>query len=228
MSTPASNYKSQNGDRSETESPYVRAMATSDRRLGLLRTGFRVLLGFGALLVALVAVLVIALVSVTREKQVEIYVVEVDDTGRAVRIDSTSREYEPTEAMIQRAVTDLVIKIRAKPADPIFQRNQWNSAFEMLRGDARGTMNAFGPARAADPSLYVVNVISVVRQTKDTIQVNWNENRVENGATTRSTRWTGIFSYVIAPPETAEAAFQNPLGIFVTAMSWSPEANVSS
>lgn len=228
MSTPPSNYNSQSGGGSETESPYVRAMATTDRRLGLLRTGFRVALGIAALLAVTVVILGGALVSVTREKQVEIYIVEVDDTGRAVRIDTTDREYSPTEAMIQRQISDLVVKIRSKPADPIVQRTQWSRSYDMLRADAVAVMNTFGANRAQDPSLYVVRIVSVVRQSPDSIQINWIEDRVEKGTVTRTTRWTGIFTYDIDPPETEAEAFKNPLGLFVTAMSWSPEANLPS
>ena len=223
MSISPSNYNTQAGGKAETESPYVRGMAISDRRLGLLRTGFRVMLGLSAILVATNLFLGYALINVTREKQVEIYVVEVDDTGRPVEIDLADRDYEPTEGMIQRSIADLVTRIRSKPSDPIFLRQQWADVYKQLVGDAAGTMNNFGRPRAREKALYVATIISVVRQTPETIQVNWNEQRIENGTVTRTTRWTGIFTYTIKPPTTAAEAFDNPLGLFVNSMSWSPE-----
>lgn len=216
------------GSKLETESPFVRAGQMWDRRLGTLRTGFRILVGVAAIQGVVILGMGFALLSAVNEKQVEVHFVEINEAGRPVRLAQTSRGWTPTEVMIQRSISDLVGLMRSKPSDPVVQRKQWATAYRFLAGDAIGTMNELGAMRASQDLVAQVEVASVVRQSDQSIQVNWTEEVIDAGRVVDRQPWTGIFRYTQNTPETREEAFKNPLGIFVTSISWDKDVRLTA
>ena len=216
------------GSKLETESPFVRAGQVWDRRLGTLRTGFRVAIGVVALQGVVILGLGFALLSAVKEKQVEVHFVEIDGSGRPVRLAQTSRGWTPTEVMVQRSIADLVVMMRSKPSDPVVQRKQWGRAYKYLSGDAIGTMNELGQLRQSQSSIFSIEVASVVRLSDESIQVNWVEESIDRGRAVSRQAWTGIFRYTQKTPETREAAFDNPLGVFVFSISWDKDVRLTA
>jgi len=211
----------------DTESPFVRAAQMADRRLGSMRVMAYVMLALVVVCGILIVVLSMALATSVREKQVDLYVVEVDHQGRPTKIDEVDGSWSPTDAMVQRSIADLVTYMRSKPSDPVVQGRQWQRAYDFLAGEAVVKMNEFGALRQAEKIFCSVDINSVLRMSNQSIQVNWTENIFDRGTLIESVLWTGVFQYELNPPTTAEAAFVNPLGVFVHAMSWSREARVA-
>ena len=52
----------------------------------------------------------------------------------------------------------------------------------------------------------------------------WNEREESPREGVRERAWEGYLSVTVAPPTTTEAVERNPLGVFVTDLSWSPLA----
>lgn len=229
MSFPANLYRSaRSGSKTaDTESPFVRAAQMADRRLGAVRTMAYVLFAFVVVFGLIIVMLSVSLATSVREKQVDLYVVEVDTEGRPTKIAEVDGQWSPSDAMVQRTVADLVVNMRSKPSDPVVQGRQWKRAYDFLSGEAVVTMNQFGKARQEEPIYCSVDVNSVVRLSPESLQVNWTENIFDRGTLIESLPWTGAFRYQINPPTTAEAAFVNPLGVFVHAISWSRDVRVA-
>ena len=208
-------------DKVDTQSPFLTAAQMSDRRLGTLRTVARAAVALAITFALLCALLVFNLVRALQEKQVEFYVVEVDSSNRPTKVQQNGNAWKPTEAVIQRTMADLMSQIRSKPSDPVVQSKQYLRAYDFLAGDAVVTMNEFGRVRAQEKIVCSVEVGSVVRLSPESMQVDWTEETIDRGLAVDRAHWTGILRYAIKPPDTAEQAFKNPLGVFVTSISWS-------
>ena len=68
-----------------------------------------------------------------------------------------------------------------------------------------------------------MQVVNVLQRSADTYQVRWRETSYEHGTRAAATDWTGLFTVRLVPPRTARAVFENPLGVYVTGFTWSPE-----
>ncbi|MEO1237885.1 MAG: conjugal transfer protein TrbF [Planctomycetota bacterium] len=211
----------------DTESPFVRAAQMADRRLGAIRTMAYILFAFVVVFGIIIVMLSVSLATSVREKQVDLYVVEVNSEGRPTKIEQVDGKWSPTEAMIQRTVADLVVNMRSKSSDPVVQGQKWKRAYDFLAGDAVVAMNQFGEIRQAEKIYCSVDVNSVVRLSDESLQVNWTEQIFDRGTLLESLPWTGVFRYQITKPATAEAAFVNPLGVFVHAISWSRDVRLA-
>src|SRR5690606_4573485 len=84
-------------------------------------------------------------------------------------------------------------------------------------------------ARDSDPFAEIgmvqvaVDVSSVIRASRDSFRIAWTERRYQDGSLTERSRWSAIVTVRIEPPRTPDALRKNPLGLFVTALSWSKE-----
>ncbi len=63
----------------------------------------------------------------------------------------------------------------------------------------------------------------MLRASDDSFRVAWTERHYRDGALAATERWTAILSITIQPSRDADRLRRNPLGIYVTAFSWSKE-----
>jgi len=88
-----------------------------------------------------------------------------------------------------------------------------------------------GHARNNDPFAEVgkvqvaVDVSSVIRASKNSFRIAWTERRYQDGSLIETSRWSAILTVTHVPPRTPDALRRNPLGVFVSAISWSKELN---
>jgi type IV secretory pathway TrbF-like protein len=117
--------------------------------------------------------------------------------------------------------------VRALPADPIVLRQNWLRAYDFTTD--RGALALNDYARQADPFAQIgkaqvaVEVSSVIRASPSSFRVAWTERRYQDGALAATERWSAILTLVLEPPHDAERLKKNPLGVYVTAISWSKE-----
>jgi len=62
-----------------------------------------------------------------------------------------------------------------------------------------------------------------IRASRDSFRIAWTERRYQDGSLVETSRWSAILTTSIQPPRTPDALRRNPLGVFVTAISWSKE-----
>ena len=196
------------------------------------------LVAFGSL--ALLALCVVGLVTLALQSRVVPYVVEVDRLGRAEAIAPAEAVPAVADRVVTAAVARFVADIRTAYPDPVAQRDAVYRAYAHVAGDARGYLEGYFSDPANDPrqqgrgyrrAVEVTNVLPVPGGAEGgptTYRVQWNEREESPREGTRERAWEGYLSVTVAPPTTTEAVERNPLGVYVTDLSWSPLAPSAS
>ena len=210
------------------QSPFARASQVWDDRIGSARVQARNWRAMALAATALSGGLALGLLYQGSQTRVAAYVVEVDPQGRTGRVELIDRGYNPTAAQVAFHVAELVRHVRSRPTDPVVLKQDWESAYRFLAGDAVAAMSEYAShAGLADPAkrdtAVEAEVVNVLQRSEGTYQVRWRETAYEHGTRASTTDWTGLFTTRLAPPRTARAVFENPLGVYVTHFTWSQE-----
>ncbi len=207
---------------------YLRAARVWDQRIGTARqqaAHWRIA-ALGALLLAVISTSAVVYMSLTR--QVAAYVVPVDKVGMPGRIELANGIYHPDAAQIGYFVGQVVSLVRSRPLDPVVLRDQWLKAYHFLAGDAIRAMNQYAARQSGvdsigTPIAKTVHLVSILQRSHTTYQVRWIEDTFSHGAIVRSVHYTGLFDIKLIPPATPQQVFNNPLGVYITDFTWSPD-----
>jgi len=211
----------------QPQTAYQRAGQAWDERLGSARVqafNWR-LMAMG--LLALSGGLSAGLVTLSLRGGVTPWVVEVDKLGEPRIAAPAVQGARATDPMIAWTLAHFVTDVRTVSTDPVLMRQAWLRAYDFT--SAEGAAALSDHARRADPFSQVgktqttVTVTSVVRASPDSFRLAWTEQRFADGQLVATERWTAILTVIIKPPRTAEGLRANPLGVFITALSWSKE-----
>lgn len=157
------------------------------------------------------------------------YIVALDDRGIPLRIAEAEEPYKPGEAMIASVLGRWVQDIRGLSLDPIVIKTQWLNAYNFLTPKASMALNEWAkennPIEAAKigQKTVTVEIVSVTRPSKDSYQVRWIEKSYANGSLVSTQRWVGLFTIAIEQPRTITRLRVNPLGVYITNISWTQE-----
>ena len=218
-------------DTPEPITPYQAAAQVWDQRIGSARAQARNwrLMAFGCLSLALL--MAGGLVWRSAQSIVTPYVVEVATGGQVRAVGEAATPYKPTDAQIAYHLARFLTDVRSLPIDQIVVRKNWLEAYDYATDKAAATLNDY--ARSNDPfsrvgqSSVAVEVTSVVRVSDASFQVRWIERAYVNGSPAATERWTAMLSVILQPPRTEERLRKNPLGIYVTGLSWSRELDAT-
>lgn len=212
------------GPSSFPETPYQKAGQVWDERMGATRVQAKNwrLMALGCL--GLCFATSGALIWQSTQSIVTPYIVEVDQTGAAHAIAPATQAYIASDAQIAHHLANFVQHVRGLSVDPVVVRENWLKAYNFVTDKAATTLTAY--AQDNDPFTDIgrtsrtVDVISVVRVSGDSFQARWIEKTFENGALTKVTRHTGLFSVITQSPKDAETLRANPLGLYVHSLNW--------
>jgi type IV secretion system protein VirB5 len=207
------------------ETPYLRAMAVWDARLGSARVQARNwrLTALGTLLLNLV--LAGGLLWHAAKAQVVPYVIEVDTQGQVRTVGPAQVAYVPQQAAIQRQVREFVEAIRALPADPVVLRKQWLRAYAIATPKGARLLTAYAreqdPFRQVGQQTIAVEVTRVLSLSETSCDVQWTETVYDmHGVQTTVDRYSGLFTVILHQPTTEQEITDNPLGIWLETFSW--------
>jgi len=211
----------------EPATPYQRAAQIWDDRIGSSRVQAKNwrLMALGGL--GLAFVLSGALAWQSAQSRIVPYVVQVDKFGAVQAVGPAVQNYVPTDAEIAWYLGRFITDVRSLSLDPVVVRRNWLEAYDYATDRGATFLNEF--ARANDPFKAIgertvsVQVSSMVRMSDKSFQVKWTEQTFEQGALSKTERWTAILSVVTKTPTTAEVLKKNPLGLYVNAVNWSRE-----
>jgi len=215
------------GDSAPTGSPYQRAAQEWDNRIGsaVVQAKNWRMAAFGAL--GLAALSLGGFIYQSSNTHVATYVVPVDKYGRPGRIELADRSYTPSTAETGYFLADWVNLTRSKSIDPIVIRDNWTGAYRFVVGPAIGQLNDYAkthdPFANAGSQAVSVEVVSVLQRSHATYQVQWRETTFDQGVSSSTVNWTGLFTTKIDPPKNEADLRANPLGVFITAFQWSRE-----
>ena len=215
------------GSSAPVETPYQRASQEWDRRIGapVIQARNWRLMAFAGWAVAALAVG--GLIYQGSNTRIATYVVPIDKYGRPGRIEMADRAYTPSSAEIGYFLADWVTRTRSESIDPIVIRDNWTGAYRFVVGPAIGQLNDYAkthdPFANAGSQAVSVEIVSVLQRSPATYQVQWRETTFDQGVSSSSVNWTGLFTTKIDPPKNEAELRANPLGVFITAFQWSRE-----
>lgn len=187
------------------------------------------LVAIGSLIVAGVAVTGLA-VSASQNKMVP-YVVEVDKLHATLPIGPADRAAKGDSRIIRAQLAGLISDLRSVYLDAAAEQTAIRRAYAMLAQNGTAyqvvneQMSKNDPFKRAQLESVTIEVQSVLPLGGETWRVEWIETvRDRSGVVTSSQPWQAAVTTSINPPTSEAGVLANPLGIYVTALSWSPRA----
>jgi type IV secretory pathway TrbF-like protein len=161
------------------------------------------------------------------------YVVEVDRLGQAVAF-GPAEPLRTADARIYVFFLGLFIHhLRTVSADADTERDLLQGAYAFAAGGARATLDSWFADPAHDPRVLGrevsrdVQITSVLRvpgaagAAGKTWKVAWREtDRPRVAGAARTATWEAYLTVATHAPTTAEGLLRNPLGLYVTDLSW--------
>ncbi|HEV7672626.1 MAG TPA: VirB8/TrbF family protein [Thermoanaerobaculia bacterium] len=179
---------------------------------------------FLALGLALVAI--VAYIHLATTAKVVPYLVAVDKAGRLLPAGPPDPLRKTDPRLIHTELARALFYLRARTSDPVLQREFLYRAFSYLRGDAAVKVTtAFqrhDPRVSARQETREIGDITVLNLPGTPVyRVGWVEE-VRSIASNRSwsETWEGYFTTAIATPDDSDELERNPLGLFITALTW--------
>lgn len=179
----------------------------------------------------LLAVVTFSYIKLASESRITPYIVEVDRLGQAAAFGPAERLQKTDERLIVSQLGLLVRNLRSVYPDPVAQRELLERGYAFVAPSAASTLNAYFADPQNDPRLLArqfsrqVLVQSVLPvPDSDNWRVQWTETEtpIGMGAAPRTTAWEAYLTVRVVPPSKASEIQDNPLGLYVTAINWTP------
>lgn len=184
------------------------------------------LVAFGLLLLELLTLT--GLLRLSLDTRITPYVVEVDRLGRPLAFGPAEKLKKTDQRLIVAELTRIIRNLRTVYADPGAQRDALYGAYAYLGPSAKATLDAYFTRPENDPRLLAqdrtrsVDVESVLQiPDSATWRVTWTEREQPRFAgLVRESAWEAHLTLRFVPPKTDETIQANPLGLYVTSLTW--------
>ncbi len=216
--------------------PYVEARREWDERYADLVLGRRnwQIAAAGSLAVSLILAGGMVWQS-TRSRYIP-YVVEVDKLGYALTAPhplTSSRSSDVTDRIERYEVATFIRNARVVSSDPQLEQQMVDALLAHARGAADHFLDAYyhagnfahNPFKLAEKQTVAVQIDSILKASTHGYQVRWTETQRDlNGVVIGApTHWEAVLKKQIVPPDTDAAIVSNPLGFYVTELSWTEQ-----
>ena len=162
------------------------------------------------------------------------YVVEIDKLGQAAAVAPARRAADPDDRVMQTLLSSFIADARQVSPDVALQRKAVFRLYSMLAPNDPATAKAneylngtedSNPFKRSETETVSVEVLTALRQTAETWEVNWEESvrDRQGGLKGKPFRMRALVTvYIVAPtPQTTEDQVRNnPVGLFVRDFSW--------
>jgi len=216
--------------------PYLEARREWDERYADLVLGKRNWQITAGGLLALGLILASGIVWLTTRSRYIPYVVEVDKLGYALTVPqplTPSAVSDVTTRMQRYEVAAFIRNARAVSSDPQVEHEMLNSLLAHARGAADRFLDQYyhsdgfthNPFKIAEKQTVSVQINSILQLSAQSYQVRWTEVQSDlNGVALGSpTHWEAQLQTRIVPPNSDDAILSNPLGFYVTQISWTQQ-----
>ena len=219
------------------KSPYLNArLFWNDRTKGLMNA-VRLWQTIALLCLMITLVAVGGTLHIASQSKFIPYVVEVDKLGQPVAV-APAQVAAPADARVVHAsIAAFISNARLVTPDVALQRKAIFSVFAMLKTGEPATAKMTdwlngdetrSPFNRAAKETVETEIISVLPQSPDTWQVEWNEKTFDRKGTPigKPSRMRALLTVETLAPtsDTSEEKIrQNPLGIYVKDFSWSKQ-----
>jgi type IV secretion system protein VirB5 len=216
-------------------SVYQKARQEWDERYADLVLGKRnwQIAATGLLMLSLV--LAFGLVRVSTRSRFIPYIVRVDGLGYALAAPTALGESTAqltTERMMRYELAGFIRDSREVIADPQAEHQVIGEVYSRVRGAAYKFLDnyyhdqnlAHDPFKVAQHTTVTVQIDSILKLSEATWQVRWTEQALGlDGAPVATTHWEAVLDTEMAPQASDASILDNPLGFYVTRISWTEQ-----
>ncbi len=208
-----------------TESPYRRAQAEWDARMGSAVLSARSWRRIAFAGLAATALAVIGATAIALQQRTYVHVVEVDPQGRVLSVRAAERQWTPNEAQTAYHIGRFVRLVRSLPTDGVVLRENWLEAYRFLTPQAAAQLTEI--ARQDDPFLSLgrvgrtVYIRSIIARSDNSYEVSWIERSTNGSGSNAGEAYSGVFTVTTRAPRNADDIAINPLGLLISDFSWS-------
>jgi type IV secretion system protein TrbF len=212
--------------RSES-SPYLAARREWDERYGSLITRARNWRIAAVLALAVALVATCGLIALSTKAKVIPYVVAIDNLGRVLAAGPADQASRADDRLKRAALFQWVSDLRTVTTDGVAQRKAIDRVYSMIANGSPAQVEIGDfyrndpPFDRAQKKTVEVDVKAVFPVSDRTYQVEWTEIvRALSGQLESQDNWKGSVTIAISPPNDERLIRVNPLGIYVTNVSW--------
>ena len=209
-------------------SPYLVARREWDERYGSLITRARNWRIAAVLALAVALVATSGLIALSTKAKVIPYVVAVDNLGRVLAAGPADQASRADERLKRAALFQWMSDLRTVTTDGVVQRKAIDRVYSMIANGSPAQVEIGDffrndpPFDRAQKKTVEVDVKAVFPVSDRTYQVEWAEIvRGLSGQIESQDNWKGSVTIAISPPNDERLIRVNPLGIYVTNVSWS-------
>jgi type IV secretion system protein VirB5 len=179
-------------------------------------------------LLAVLAVVVVGYVRLAEQARITPYVIEVDKLGRALAIGPAERTAETDPRIVEATLSLFVRNVRAVSSDAVMERELLYRGYAHALGRARDFLDAHFSSPEHDPRLLgrsltrAVEIDAILPVPGSAVwRVQWTEHeRPVSAGLASDSAWEGYLTVTIRRPKLVSALEENPLGIYVSDMTW--------
>ncbi len=177
----------------------------------------------------IIFVLAIGLIATGLRREIVPWIVEVDQTGRAVASGPAQKTEMADDKIIRAYLYDFIEMARSIISDPEAMRKNFDDVYRLAAPPVRNFLNEYyqenNPFDMARKKSVQVKPLTFLKQTENTYIVEWEETeRDMNNTEIERCRWKGLFIVTQIPPDSPKTLRDNPanpFGIFIKSISWS-------
>jgi type IV secretion system protein VirB5 len=162
------------------------------------------------------------------------YVVEVDRLGRAQAFGPATPLKATDRRVIIAELATFIRNLRTVTSDGIAQADLSRRAYAFVTPQAAGFLNTYFSTPDHDPRVLAqsvtrhIEIISVLQLPGTTTwKVQWTETEtsLHGGTLGHVTAWEAYLATTVIPPATTETITLNPLGLYITSLTWTQLAS---
>ena len=209
-------------------SPYLAARREWDERYGSLITRARNWRIAAVLALAVALVATCGLIALSTKAKVIPYVVAIDNLGRVLAAGPADQASRADDRLKRAALFQWMSDLRTVTTDGVAQRKAIDRVYSMIANGSPAQVEVGDfyrndpPFDRAQKRTVEVDVKAVFPVSDRTYQVEWTEIvRGLSGQIESQDNWKGSVTIAISPPNDERLIRVNPLGIYVTNVSWS-------
>jgi len=208
----------------ELDTPYQRAAKEWDDRIGsavVQAKNWRLATFATLLFVALPSVG--GMIYLGAQPKAVPHIVEIGVDGEATyrgEIGKAWERFKPSDPSIRYHLQRFIQDTRMISSDGGVIKQNWLDAFKLLSPKGANMLTAYvqknDPFIRAAKERVSVDIISMVRVSEESWQVDWKESQWGTmGEPTGESYWRGIYKIIIQKPETEKQLASNPVGLFI-------------
>ncbi|AIL64747.1 conjugal transfer protein TrbF [Rickettsiales bacterium Ac37b] len=175
------------------------------------------------------SIAVILAISITKNKIIP-YIVQVDKLGKIEAVEQALAYKTPDHKIIKSELASFIEKARSISADNIVQKKALEKIYAYLPKGKSASLfvqeyiNHHNPFELARNVTQAVEISSILQVSDKSWQIEWQElTRDLHGNLISSSKWKAALSIEFSAPNQEEDILMNPLGLFITELSWTKQ-----